>query len=69
MKTELISQIFANFLWQKEEFHVKFWLKLLLKARIMVITKGPVSTGCSEFLPEDPLPKLLPEFTGESPAE
>ena len=38
------------------------WPKLLL------IAGGPVRTGYSEFVPEDPLPKLLPEDTGESPA-
>ena len=44
------------------------WPKLLLIAGALVDTGGPVRTGYSEFLPKDPLPKLLPEDTGESPA-
>ena len=44
------------------------WPKLLLIAGALVDTIGPVRTGYSEFVPEDPLPKLLPEDTGESPA-
>ena len=44
------------------------WPKLLLIAGALVNTGGPVRTGYSEFVPEDPLPKLLPEDTGESPA-
>ena len=31
-------------------------------------TGGPVGSGYSEFLPEDPLPKLLPDLLPKSPA-
>ena len=44
------------------------WPKLLLIAGALVDTGGPVRTGYSEFVQEDPLPKLLREDTGESPA-
>ena len=42
--------------------------KLLLIAGALVDTGGPVKTGYSKFVPEDPLPKLLPEDAGDSPA-
>ena len=47
---------------------LQIWSKLLLIAGALANTGGPVSTGYSEFLLEDPLPKLLPDILPKSAA-